>query len=224
MGDIGRLGPRQVQLLRETEKLTMERLGLLVLVGLVLFVRSGETKDWRQKQTRYQREIRHKEGESSWRLGQDRHRSHHDNGYMYRGLETKQDSHQYPDVHPRVGSGRKNFQDLSSGYNHKQEHSHTHEHRQGHKHEHTHEQSHSHSHNHTHTADHTHDHEHVHHHKHNHIHDATEEHEHSHSHRHGHLHSGYDNRRQSYERLAVDHTKDFLKDYMRGTYNRLTGY
>jgi hypothetical protein len=73
-------------------------------------------------------------------------------------------------------------------------------------------------------ADHTHDHDHVHHHKHNHIHDVLEEHQHAHSHKHAHTHQGYASRRGGYERLAVEHTKQFLRDYMPGTYSRLTAY
>ena len=115
-------------------------------------------------------------------------------------------------------SGTKRRLRSSSGYNHIQKHDHTHKHEQGHKHSHTQEHIHSHQQNHTHVADHTHEHEHVHKHKHNHIHDVLEEHQHAHSHK------GYASRRHNYERMAVDHTRDFLKGYMRGTYSRLTGY
>merc|ERR1711874_865269 len=93
---------------------------------------------------------------------------------------------------------------LSSGYNHRQNHDHTHNHK----------------------------HAHVHHHKHNHIHGHDEDHKHAHTEGHTHSHkyssshrrSSYEDRRKEYERLAVDHTKDFLKTYMGTAYKRLTGY
>merc|ERR1711874_504625 len=121
---------------------------------------------------------------------------------------------------------------LSSGYNHRQNHDHTHKHKHGHKHGHDHSHKHSHTQEHTHVADHNHDHAHVHHHKHNHIHGHDEDHKHAHTEGHTHSHkyssshrrSSYEDRRKEYERLAVDHTKDFLKTYMGTAYKRLTGY
>ena len=121
---------------------------------------------------------------------------------------------------------------FSSGYNHRQNHDHTHKHKHGHKHGHDHSHKHSHTQSHTHVADHSHDHAHVHHHKHNHIHGHDEDHKHAHTEGHTHSHkyasghrrSGYDDRRRDYERLAVDHTKDFLKTYMGSAYKKLTGY
>ena len=49
--------------------------------------------------------------------------------------------------------------------------------------------------------------------------------EHDHLHEEGHTHRNkYQQRRRAYERLAVDFTKNYLRNYMPSQYNRMTGF
>ena len=50
----------------------------------------------------------------------------------------------------------------------------------------------------------------------------TAEHDHLHEEGHTHRHK-YQQRRRAYERLAVDFTKNYLRNYMPSQYSRMTG-
>ena len=51
----------------------------------------------------------------------------------------------------------------------------------------------------------------------------TAEHDHLHEEGHTHRHK-YQQRRRAYERLAVDFTKNYLRNYMPSQYSRMTGF
>ena len=51
----------------------------------------------------------------------------------------------------------------------------------------------------------------------------TAEHDHLHEEGHTHRHK-YQDRRRAYERLAVDFTKNYLRNYMPSQYSRMTGF